>query len=188
MQVSGLTEIISLICTSVISSQYPVLFTSWVSSSLIIRSGFSPVPARWQIFFTSCIPSGHTISLSTVATVADDCAFLCLLIQQKMFHFSSVKQEVVRLNFSNRSEYSKANWRINRVNLKLEDVKRMECIWQLGEYILVYQIKSGKRNPGTKLFSLLSMKADYRKSEWDQSQANWSLEEIFNSQKHWQGS
>lgn len=97
----------------------------------------------------------------------------CLLIQQKMFHFSSVKQEVVRLNFSKRSEYSSANWRINRVKFKVGDkyIKPMECIWQLGEYILVYQIKLGKRNPGTKLFSLLH-ESRLQKSGWDQSQAN----------------
>lgn len=72
----------------------------------------------------------------------------------------------MQLNFSDRSEDSKANW-ISEVNLKLEDTNQGNGIHltiRRVHFGTADKTKSGKGNPGTRLSFLLSMEADYRKS------------------------
>ena len=60
------------------------VFTSCVSSGLTVGSGCSLMAARWQVFFLPEFPQG---SPSAVATFANNCDIICLLIQQGIFHF-----------------------------------------------------------------------------------------------------
>ena len=86
MQESGLTEIFPLICTSAILGQCPV-FTSWISSGLIVGNGCSLMPARWQVFFISWVPSA-LISTPLAVAPTSDRDILCLLILQEISHLS----------------------------------------------------------------------------------------------------
>ena len=66
------------------------VFTSWDSSGLNIGSGCSLMAARWQVFFSSWVPSRSISSPSLVTAITDDSDILCLLIRQEIFHFSCV--------------------------------------------------------------------------------------------------
>ena len=114
---------------------------------------------------------------------------LCLLIRQKMFHFSSVKQEVVRLNFSDRSKYSKANWRINEINFKLEDICQGNGIHlTIRRVYLGVSDKTWEKEYRHKIVLSSLHESSLQKKWMGPGSSNLSLEEIFNSQKHWQGS
>ena len=86
MQESGVTEIFPLICTSAIWGQCPV-FTSWISSGLIVGNGCSLMPARWQIFFISWVPS-VLINIPLAVAPTSDHDIFCLQIKQEILHLS----------------------------------------------------------------------------------------------------
>ena len=86
MRESGLNEILPLICTLAIWSQY--LDTSWISSGLTTGSGCSLMAASWQVLL-----SALSFRCSRWrAAIIDDCVILCLLIWQEIFHFSVVTE------------------------------------------------------------------------------------------------
>ena len=55
------------------------VFTSWNCSGLTVGSGYSLMVGKWQVFFPSRVPSGHTGSCQRAA-ITDNCDILCLLI------------------------------------------------------------------------------------------------------------
>ena len=86
MQESGLTEIIPMHLIYLVSGSR--VFTSWISSGLILVSGCSLMAAREKLFFLSWVPSRLTSSPPVVAAITDDSDILCLLIRQETFHSS----------------------------------------------------------------------------------------------------
>ena len=67
------------------------VFTSWVSSGLTLGSGCSLITAGWQVFFPSCVFSGHTSSSSMVTAISGDWDILFLPIWQQILHFSKTQ-------------------------------------------------------------------------------------------------
>ena len=63
---SGFTEITSLMCTSAVSSQYPLFFHPEFPQGSLYG-----VAAGWQVFL-ACVRSGLTSSPSEVAEITDD--------------------------------------------------------------------------------------------------------------------
>ena len=78
MQESGLTEIMPFDIHSTYLGPVSYIFPSWVSSGLIVRSGYSLMTARWQVFF-SFLNSLRAHQL-TLASIYDDGGILSLLI------------------------------------------------------------------------------------------------------------
>ena len=89
------------------------VFTSWVSLGLIIGSGCSVMTARWQIFFSSWVPSRFSSSPFVVAAIADDCDIICLLLWQEIFHFSSDSLFFLRIFLSSLFFFFLANSFVN---------------------------------------------------------------------------
>ena len=83
--------------TSAIWGQFP-LFSCPEFSGLTVWSGCGLMAARWLVFFPSWVPSGLICSSSMVATIADDCDIICLLIWQEVFH-SAPHRVAMRINW-----------------------------------------------------------------------------------------
>ena len=71
MQESGLTEIIPLISTSAVRSQYAIVSHPAFGQHSPVGSGYSLMVSRWQVFFPSRVPSGLTSSLWRTITSKD---------------------------------------------------------------------------------------------------------------------
>ena len=81
---SGMTE--RLNCTELtpqVSGPLSWFSMSWGSSGLVVGSCCSLMAAGWQVFFPSLVSSGLTSSRSMMFVIADDCDFLCLLIERE---------------------------------------------------------------------------------------------------------
>ena len=101
MQESGLTEIITLICTSAIWGQYPVFSHPEFPQGASLGVAAVSDELTMSIQFPFWVPSGHTIQKGDVDDIQNLMAWwlqntLCLPIWQAAF-FSLTKQKLMQL-------------------------------------------------------------------------------------------